>query len=91
MGQILDIRRHRVARRPTSNESIVLRRAVEALLSESRLIRRGGVIGWDERDWEAARALMCEAEARDLSGKPLRPATNSGIERNHHPAISDSL
>jgi hypothetical protein len=41
-------------------DKTVIERAVEALISEKRMVRRNGVVGWLAEDWDAARRLLQE-------------------------------
>ena len=43
----------------------VTKRAVEALLDGRRIIRRIGIVGWREEDWDAAACLMHQSESAE--------------------------
>ena len=43
-------------------DKAVIELAVSALISEQRMIRRNGVVGWPAEDWDAARRLLAELE-----------------------------
>jgi hypothetical protein len=59
MSQALTMtRRQRSRLDPT-----IIERAVEALISEQRMVRRNGVVGWLQEDWDAARRLLQETDA----------------------------
>jgi hypothetical protein len=43
-------------------DKAVIELAVSALISEKRMIRRNGVVGWPVEDSDAARRLLAELE-----------------------------
>jgi hypothetical protein len=49
----------------TPLDKTLIERAVEALISEKRMVRRNGVVGWLAEDWDAARRLL-----QEVAGEP---------------------
>jgi len=43
-----------------SLDKAVIELAVSALISEERMVRRDGVVGWSAEDWDAAKRLLAE-------------------------------